>query len=248
MKKTIISLLYILAHTLTTSAQYYIECEDTCRHMHGIDISHHQKEIFWEAIGENSKMAFVYMKATEGGDFIDPAFERNIRLAKRYGLKVGVYHFFRAQTNLETQARNFRAQCRPEDQDLLPMIDIETKPSGMSTTAFVDSVQKFLEIVTRIYKQKPLVYTYTNFYNNYLLGKVNDYKLWIAQYSTNEPRLRDERDYIMWQYTAKGRINGVQGYVDKNRFMGRHSMREIRFRKDATPHGHSRVEVYPVEK
>ena len=248
MKKFAIILLNILAATLTASAQYYIECEDTCRHMHGIDISHHQKEIFWEAIGENSKMAFVYMKATEGGDFIDPAFERNIRLAKRYGLKVGVYHYFRARTPLEKQARNFRAQCRPEDQDLLPMIDIEDKPSGMTNAQFVDSVQKFLEIVTRIYNQKPLVYTYTNFYNNYLLGKVNDYKLWIAQYSANEPRLRDERDYIMWQYTAKGRINGVQGYVDKNRFMGRHSMREIRFRYTSGSNRRSHVEVYPVER
>ena len=117
----------------------------------------------------------------------------------------------------------------------------------MTNAQFVDSVQKFLEIVTRIYNQKPLVYTYTNFYNNYLLGKVNDYKLWIAQYSTNEPRLRDERDYIMWQYTAKGRINGVQGYVDKNRFMGRHSMREIRFRNSGS-NRHTHVEVYPVER
>lgn len=52
----------------------------------------------------------------------------------------------------------------------------------------------------------------------------------IAQYSYNEPVLADGRDIMMWQYTGKGRINGVNTYVDKSRFLGRHGMREIRFR------------------
>ena len=52
----------------------------------------------------------------------------------------------------------------------------------------------------------------------------------IAQYSDKVPVLADDKDYIMWQYTAKGRINGINTYVDKSRFMGRHSMREIRFK------------------
>ena len=52
----------------------------------------------------------------------------------------------------------------------------------------------------------------------------------IAQYSGNEPKLADNHDYTMWQYSAKGRINGINSYVDKSRFVGRHSMREIRFR------------------
>ena len=52
----------------------------------------------------------------------------------------------------------------------------------------------------------------------------------IAQYSDEKPVLADDRDYTMWQYTAKGRINGINTYVDKSRFMGRHSMREIRFK------------------
>ena len=52
----------------------------------------------------------------------------------------------------------------------------------------------------------------------------------IAQYTKREPVLRDGRDIEMWQYTGKGRLNGVNGYVDKSRFMGKHKLREIRFR------------------
>ena len=45
-----------------------------------------------------------------------------------------------------------------------------------------------------------------------------------------EPVLADGRDITMWQYTSKGRIVGISGYVDKSRFMGRHGLREIRYR------------------
>ena len=174
-------------------------------------------------------MAYVYLKATEGGDRIDAKYVQNIELAHKYGLKVGSYHFFRPKTDLTRQLENFKAQCRPSQQDLIPMIDVETK-QGMQTTAFRDSLVKFLDMVEEAYHQKPLVYTGTNFYNNYLVGVLNGYKLMIAQYSNNEPVLKDNSDYMLWQYTGKGHIDGIRGYVDKSRFMGQHSMRELKYR------------------
>ena len=207
---------------------YYIQCEDTCNHIHGIDISHYQGQVFWEVIGENSKMAYVYIKASEGGDRIDPRYERNIQLAHQYGLKVGSYHFFRPKTNLTKQLENFMTQCRPGDQDLIPMIDVETK-SGLSTPEFRDSLTKFITLVEEAYKQKPLIYTFTNFYNAHMQGAIDGYPLMIAQYNAVEPELKDGRDITMWQYTRKGRINGINGFVDKSRFLKNHGLREIRF-------------------
>ena len=60
--------------------------------------------------------------------------------------------------------------------------------------------------------------------------KLDGYKLMIAQYSSREPELEDGRDFMIWQYTGKGHIDGINGYVDKSRFMGRHGLREIRFK------------------
>ena len=226
MKQIIITILTLFT-TLGIHAQ--VQCEDTCQHVHGIDLSHYQGNVFWETVGDNSKMAYVYLKATEGGNNVDSKYKQNIDLAHRYGLKVGSYHFYRARIPQKTQLANFMAQCRPGDQDLLPMIDVETK-SGMGTEEFCDSLFKFLHLVEKAYKQKPLIYTGANFYDNHLLGKLDSYKLMIAQYTKREPVLRDGRDFEMWQYTGKGRLNGVNGYVDKSRFMGKHRLREIRFR------------------
>ena len=207
----------------------FLQCEDTCGHVHGIDLSRYQGDVFWETVGENTKMAYVYLKATEGGDRIDPKFERNINLAHRYGLKVGSYHFFRPKTPLQKQLENFTAQCLPGEQDLIPMIDVETL-GGLQVDQFCDSLLTFLKMVEKAYRQKPLVYTFRNFYNWHLVGKLDDYQLMIALYLEEEPILADERDITMWQYTGKGRIVGMNGYVDKSRFLGRHSLREIRFR------------------
>lgn len=207
----------------------YLQCEDTCDHVHGIDLSHYQGEVFWETVGQNTKTAYVYLKATEGGDRIDERYEKNIDLAHRYGLKVGSYHFFRPKSPLYLQLQNFMTQCRPGEQDLIPMIDIETT-SGLPTDVFCDSLITFLAMVEKAYRQQPLIYTYRNFYNKHLLGKLDDYKLMIAMYTPEEPVLADGRDITMWQYTSKGRIVGVSGYVDKSRFMGKHGLRDIRFR------------------
>ena len=228
MNRIITLLISLLAFSSLHAQSRYTECEDTCSHIHGIDISHYQGSVFWETVGE-SKMAYVYPKATEGGDNIDSKYKQNIDLAHKYGLKVGSYHFYRPKIAQQTQLENFMTQCRPGDQDLLPMIDIETR-SGLSKEAFRDSLFIFLDLVEKAYKQKPLLYTGANFYDNNLLGLLGDYKVMIAQYTAREPVLKDDLDFILWQYTGKGHLNGINGYVDKSRFMGNHRLREIRFR------------------
>lgn len=229
MRRLLAAAVVVMMFPLSVLAQ--IECQDTCTHVHGIDVSHYQKDIFWEAVGDNSKMAYVYIKCTEGGDYVDKTYAENIKLAHRHGLKVGAYHFWRPLVDQQLQVDNFLAQCRPADQDLIPMIDVEVKDKRISTEAFCDSLAKFLFIIENSIKQKPLVYTGRYFYNDYLQGKLDGYKIMIAQYSSVEPVLADGRDVTMWQYTSKGRINGINGYVDESRFMGNHSLRELRWRR-----------------
>jgi len=207
----------------------YLCCEDTCNHVHGLDLSHYQGDVYWETVGQHANMSYVYLKATEGGDRVDDTYLRNVELAHRHGLKVGSYHFFRPTTSLSMQLRNFSSLCRPGEQDLIPMLDVEST-GGLSTEAFCDSLHQFLRMMETIYNQKPLVYTFRNFYNKHLVGQLDDYQLMVAMYADEEPVLADERDYIIWQYSSRGRVSGVSTHVDKSRIMGAHSLRELRYR------------------
>lgn len=231
-KYAIITFLLSLCLPLFAQEEWHDEqCEDTCKHIHGLDLSHYQGNVAWETIGDNRKMAYVYIKATEGGDNQDNRYIENLHKAKANGLKVGSYHFFRPKTPLQKQFDNFTSQCHAKDQDIIPMIDIETK-QGLADSVFVDSLMTFLVMIEEHYHQKPLLYTGANFYDHYLSGGlIDDYKLMIAQYTENEPILCDERDITLWQYTGKGKVEGVKGNIDKSRFMGKHGLRELRMKK-----------------
>ena len=170
----------------------------------------------------------IHLKATEGGDRIDSQYERNIDLAHRFGLKVGSYHFFRPKADLQLQLENFKTQCLPGEQDLIPMLDVETT-GNLSTEEFCDSLHKFLDMLEETYHQKPLVYTFRNFYNKHLVGELDDYQLMVAMYADDPPVLADNRDYTIWQYTCKGRILGVSGMVDKSCLMGGHTLQDLKF-------------------
>lgn len=51
----------------------------------GIDISHHQGKIDWNKV-KGEGFNFVFIKATEGGNFKDPEFDRNWKESSRIGL------------------------------------------------------------------------------------------------------------------------------------------------------------------
>mgnify|MGYP002237186762 FL=1 len=66
-------------------------------HVHGIDVSHYQGNIDWKMLTQTRQgkfpIHFVFMKASEGGDYGDKAFSSNFDSAKTYGLSVGLIIF-----------------------------------------------------------------------------------------------------------------------------------------------------------
>ena len=115
--KYLLSIIVCLCSFTGLRAQYTIQCEDTCSHIHGLDMSHYQGDVWWETVAENSnhKLNYVYLKATEGSGRIDQRYLNNIEAAQRYGMNVGSYHFYRPSVPQLEQLRNFQTQCRPQD-------------------------------------------------------------------------------------------------------------------------------------
>ena len=76
-------------------------------YIHGFDISHHQGDVDWIEVAKDPNAGYIFLKATEGANFIDRNYRRNFREAKIAGLKVGSYHFFRPNVSGEVQYRHF---------------------------------------------------------------------------------------------------------------------------------------------
>jgi glycosyl hydrolase family 25 len=72
-KKRFILVVLSFLTIMSVKAQYNIQCEDTCDHVHGLDMSHYQGDVWWETVAKNSnhKLNYVYLKATEGQSWVD---------------------------------------------------------------------------------------------------------------------------------------------------------------------------------
>ncbi len=197
----------------------------------GIDVSHYQGRINWYEVARDQKVTFVIMKATESDDFVDETYDYNFREAKRQGLKVGSYHFYRAHVSPEIQFRNMMRHIDPKQQDILPVIDVELT-NGVSYELFVNRLERLCQMVTEAFGARPIIYTGRNFFAKYFNNfRWRNYKFWIAAYSSSQPELPDNRDYIMWQFTDNSRVQGIRGGVDMSRFVNGHTIDDILYKK-----------------
>lgn len=198
---------------------------------HGIDVSHYQGRINWDEVAKDSKVTYVFLKATEGVNTIDDTYAYNFRECKRVGLKVGSYLFFRPHLSARAQFDLFVSQVDTKQQDLLPVIDAEVI-RGVSVNLFQARLLELCNLFEREYGKKPIIYTGKNFYNKHIYGNAafRVYKFFIAAYAFEEPSLHGDFDYVMWQYSATGRVRGIRGDVDMSRFVGKHSVHDILYR------------------
>ena len=188
------------------------------RYLEGIDVSRYQGVIDWHAVAASNEICYAYMKATEGESLVDRMYRRNIQEARKAGLRVGSYHFYRPNVNWKRQVKNMTQNVLAEEQDLVPIVDIEVR-GRVSHEKFIRDLKQFVHAVEEYYGCKPLLYTYHNFYNKHLVDYFHGYQWMIARYREDAPTLNDGTDYIMWQYTASGEIEGVRGDVDRSCIM-----------------------------
>ena len=190
----------------------------------GIDVSHYQKNIDWEMVATQD-IYFTFIKSTEGLEFKDSLFAQNWILSKKANLIRGAYHFFRPTLDVQIQFDNFKNNTDLKIGDLPPVLDVEVY-DGVPEDSLIARAQRWLDLAEDYYQVKPILYTYQKFYNQTLQGKFDDYPLWVARYNRFfEPNLI-QSEWEFWQYGNKGKLEGIEGYVDFNAFTG--SMEELR--------------------
>jgi lysozyme len=186
----------------------------------GIDVSRHQGTIDWSRIS-STDVQFVYIKATEGGDFRDDRFAANWKASHAAGLRRGAYHYFTFKTSGARQAENFIATVPVDAEALPPSIDVEyygNSPERPTVASFQRELSAFIAKVRSHYGAEPVIYTAREFQNHYLAG-IPQPRIWFRAVITS-PRFYRLSTWTFWQFTEKVRIPGITGFVDRNVYHG----------------------------
>lgn len=182
----------------------------------GIDISHYQGLIDWQAVEKNEDLHFVFMKATEGGDYQDSTFSDNWEEAQQTTLVRGAYHFFRPKPSASTQVKNFTSLVRLSIGDLPPVLDIEE--IELPDSLLIDKIGTWLMLVEEYYKIKPIIYASLGLYRNHLKAAFPEHIVWLARYNRKQPPKNTAWQF--WQFSNQEYVQGVNSNVDKNVFNG----------------------------
>ena len=190
----------------------------------GIDVSAHREELDWEAVkaaGVDFAMLRIGWRGnTEGKVYLDEYFERNYELAKAAGLHIGVYFYSQAVSAQEAveEAEAVLAWLNGRELDYPVAYDWEYV-SSEARTAHVDgetlnaSANAFCETIAAG-GYYPIIYFYQDIaYLKYDLSEINAYDFWLAEYN-EVPSFH--YDFKMLQYTASGRIDGIEDNLDFN--------------------------------
>jgi lysozyme len=200
----------------------FLSCDSDTEKMqgyevHGIDLSHYQAKINWEKVADEG-IAFAFVKATEGRQHLDKKYCENWQEMKRVGIKRGAYHFFRPTIPAKEQAINFMNIVDMQYGDLPPVLDVEVD-ENLPRDEVVAGIREWVSLVEIEYSIRPIIYTHYKFYNKFIAGEFDDYPIWIAMYGNTPPRLGSVQ-WAFWQYGNRGKLAGVEGYIDLNVFKG----------------------------
>ncbi len=191
--------------------------------IHGIDVSRYQGDIDWEAVAamksQGMQLDFAIIKATEGASLVDPKFKKNWKNIAKTDMYRGAYHFFRAQADPITQAKNFLRHTHFRSGDIYPVVDVE-ELDGVSVEVLRKKLKRTLEYIEKREKVPPIIYTSVSFHRSYLNTEdFEKYPLWLAHY-TSSSKPRTDAEWSFWQFSETGRVNSIKNKVDFNVFRG----------------------------
>ena len=190
----------------------------------GIDVSHHQGDIDWNAV-KSDGFDFAILRigyrgyAQEGVLNADKRFEEYYTKAKEAGLKVGVYFF--AQAVNEEEAReeaefvlgilNGRSLELPVVYDPESILDDEARTDDVSGQQFTANTAEFCRLIEEG-GYSPMIYANMLWEAFELdLEKLADYPIWYADY---EDKPQTPYAFKIWQYTNEAAVPGVSGVCD----------------------------------
>ena len=190
----------------------------------GIDVSKWNGTIDWNKV-KSSGIDYVIIRAGFGASSVDAKFKTYIEGAANAGLKIGVYWFsyatspekaaLEAKKCLETVSPYKNSITYPiffdYEYDSVKYannngVTITRNSATQIASAFMNTIKSY-GYDTGIYTNKDFSTTY------FTENLINSTNLWIAKY--NKTNILNE-SCSMVQYSEKGLVPGINGYVDLN--------------------------------
>jgi GH25 family lysozyme M1 (1,4-beta-N-acetylmuramidase) len=196
----------------------------------GIDVSEYQRRIDWSAVG-TGRIRFAFLRATLGNRHLDRWYRRNVAGATRHGIVVGAYHYAKpgpARWDARAEARHFLRVARNAPGDLLPVLDVE-ESGGLGEARLRSWVRGWLRHVEDRTGLRPMIYSSSSFWRDRMGNTTwfarRGHPHWVAHWHARRPdvpaRRWAGRGWTVWQWSASGRVRGIRGPVDLDRFDGR---------------------------
>lgn len=194
-----------------------------------IDVSQWNGTITWPVVAPNVDAVIIragyrgYGKA--GTLATDPKFVENIQRAIAANIPVGVYWCSQALSDAEAaQEAKYCANLLKSYKITFPVY-LDSEHMGPDATGRADKIGKkrrtqygltFCKAM-RDYGYTVGLYCSEAWFTDEIDGPAFDkagFEIWIAKYSSQKPKHRCDA----WQYSAKGKVNGITGSVDLNHF------------------------------
>ncbi len=190
----------------------------------GIDVSKYQGNIDWNQAKSAVNFAIVrcgYRGQNDGLLHEDPYFYKNMKGARDAGVATGVYIFSRALNEAEAvqEASMAVAMAQKAGGCAYPIfIDMEDTTRGVSNLPNAQKVAIVNAFISTVQSSgyKAGVYCSKNWMTQRMdASAINSSAyIWIAQYNTS---CTYQGKYSIWQYSSKGSVPGIKGYVDMNK-------------------------------
>lgn len=218
--KVLISVLILSIIVLSVTIPVFAFPPSNDKLYYGIDVSEWQGRIDFKKVAK-AGIDIVYIRASEGTDYIDPYFRENYEEAKKNGLKTGFYHYVTAKNTEEArqEARFFVSNIKGTNPDCKLAMDFEIF-EDLSKREINEISKVFLETVERLSEKECVIYSDAfNARETFDEELAKKYAIWIADYFVKEPANNGKwSSWVGFQYTDRGKIKGIDGSVDRDYF------------------------------
>lgn len=194
----------------------------------GIDVSHYQGVINWEKVAKaGKKFAIMKCQYEAQSHRIDETFEYNYEEAGKNGLARGVYIYIAraSMADMEGDAMALLGHLKGRKLEYGIWLDLEDKSLQDKGKNYIRGLA---ETYARIFKNAGYfvgIYCNRSWYLNLIHDDLKaNFDFWIARYPKNDTGvynpnscLKPSSNYaVAWQYSSKGRVNGIRTNVDMN--------------------------------